>query len=137
MADENDPNPPAAQPVEGEKEITIANEEEYEKAIAAASSSENPALYKSKVEAAYAETLAKEGVKVREENEKILEEEEKERRENEKSFRTPRGERTNVGPEKAGSMTGAEMGIGPGTGVGASGTETPLNPEHKNPEHRP
>jgi hypothetical protein len=91
------PNPPASVPPEGEEKITIANEEEYEKAMAKASSSENPALYKSKVEAAYQETLSKEAA-------------EKEAEEGKTGKKSP-------------DLTGADLGIGPGSGVGASGTK--------------
>jgi hypothetical protein len=123
MADENDPNPPAAQPPpEGEEKITIANQEEYEKAMEVAARSENPALYKGKVDAAYAETLAQESEKQRLEREKELEAEEAEReKRGEGTIRSPRGEQTNLTPEQAANLTAPDMGIAPGGSVGPSG----------------
>jgi hypothetical protein len=116
------PNPPASIPPEGEEKLTIANEEEYEKAIAAASRSENPELYKSKVNAAYQETLNKEAVKTREETDAELKKEAEERdKDDAKYIRSPRGEKTNLTPESAAALTGSDMGIGPSTGVGPSG----------------
>jgi hypothetical protein len=112
MVDENNPNPPASQPVEEDEKITITSEEQYEKAMAKASGSENPAFYKSKVDAAYAEYQAKEA---------------------EKAEKEAGGEKTTAGGGTAG-LTGSQMGIGPGTGVGASGTppaDTPKTGTHK------
>jgi hypothetical protein len=61
MADTTENATPAPEPID--EKFVITSEEEYEKAMAKASSSENPALYKSKVDAAYAEYQAKEAEK--------------------------------------------------------------------------